>query len=84
MSINTIAKPVIAYKREGKLLILARRGLVTEFQENTLSAVKRAMENEECDGCEFDLFLTKDDKVVPFQDENLKRVTGIDKSIYDT
>jgi glycerophosphoryl diester phosphodiesterase len=64
-------------------LILAHRGLVTEYQENTLPAIQSAIDNQCCDGTEFDVFLTKDNKVVLFHDENLKRLTGIDRSIYD-
>ncbi len=52
-------------------LILAHRGLVTEFQENTLDAVQAAIDSPYCDGTEFDVFLTKDNKVVLFHDENL-------------
>ncbi len=64
-------------------LILAHRGLVTEFQENTLNAVQAAIDSPYCDGTEFDVFLTKDNKVVLFHDKNLKRLTGIDRNIYD-
>ncbi len=64
-------------------LILAHRGLVTKFQENTLPAVQAAIDSPFCDGTEFDVFLTKDNRVVLFHDENLKRLTGIDKNIYD-
>jgi glycerophosphoryl diester phosphodiesterase len=80
---NAIVNPVKEHKKERKPLILAHRGLVTECQENTLSAVKAAMESDKCDGCECDVFLTKDNQVVLFHDENLKRVTGVDRSIYD-
>jgi len=58
-------------------LILAHRGLVTEYQENTLAAVEAAIDSQYCNGTEFDVFLTKDNKVVLFHDENLKRLTGI-------
>lgn len=64
-------------------LILAHRGLVTEYQENTLPAVQAAIDDPHCDGTEFDVFLTKDNKVVLFHDENMKRLTGVDRSIYD-
>ena len=64
-------------------LILAHRGLVTKYQENTLPAIQAAIESPHCNGTEFDVFLTKDKKVVLFHDENLKRVTGVDKNIYD-
>ena len=66
-----------------KPLILAHRGLVTEFQENTMASVKAAVDSPVCDGTEFDVFLTKDNRVVLFHDENLKRVTGVDRNIYD-
>lgn len=64
-------------------LILAHRGLVTEYQENTWPAIQAALESPYCNGTEFDVFLTKDNKVVLFHDENLKRVTGIDRHIHD-
>jgi len=64
-------------------LILAHRGLVTEHQENTLPAIQAAIDSSFCNGAEFDVFLTKDNKVVLFHDENLKRLTGINKVIYD-
>ncbi len=64
-------------------LILAHRGLVTEYQENTLPAIQGAIDNPYCNGTEFDVFLTKDHKVVLFHDENMKRLTGVDRSIYD-
>ncbi len=64
-------------------LILAHRGLVTEYQENSLPAIQGAIDNPYCNGTEFDVFLTKDNKVVLFHDENMKRLTGVDRSIYD-
>ena len=64
-------------------LILAHRGLVTEHQENTLPAIQAAIDSPHCNGTEFDVFLTKDNRVVLFHDENLKRVTGVDRNIYD-
>lgn len=68
---------------ETRTLIVAHRGLVTEHQENTLPAIQAAMDSPYCQGTEFDVFLTKDNKVVLFHDENLKRVTGEDLNIYD-
>lgn len=64
-------------------MILAHRGLVTEFQENTLEALNAAIANTYCNGVEFDVFLTKDNKVVLFHDENMKRLTGVDRMIND-
>ncbi len=56
MNIDNKMNPISAHKKEGKPLILAHRGLVTKVQENTMSAVKAALENKKCDGCEFDVF----------------------------
>jgi glycerophosphoryl diester phosphodiesterase len=64
-------------------LILAHRGLVTAFQENTMASIQAAFENPYCDGAEFDVLLTKDNQVVLFHDENMKRLTGIDKFIQE-
>jgi len=66
-----------------KPLILAHRGFVTEHQENTLASVEAAVTSDYCQGTEFDVFLTKDNRVVLFHDENMKRLTGIDREIYD-
>ena len=52
-------------------LVLAHRGLVTEYQENTLLSIQAAIDSPFCNGTEFDVFLTKDNKVVLFHDENL-------------
>lgn len=76
--------PLKTHKKNDMPLIVAHRGMVTEYQENTLPAIKAALDSDKCDGCEFDVFLTKDNKVVLFHDENLKRVTGVDKSIYES
>jgi len=48
-----------------------------------LPAIQSAIEAPSCDGTEFDVFLTKDNRVVLFHDENLKRLTGVDRKIHD-
>ena len=62
-------------------MVLAHRGLVTECQENTLSAVLAAQKNPACDGCEFDVCMTKDQELVLFHDQSLKRLFGINLNI---
>ena len=57
----------------------AHRGLHTEdgqVPENSMSAFKAAKERNY--GVELDVQLSKDDKVVVFHDDNLKRICGID------
>lgn len=53
------------------------RGLETE---NTLESIKKALDLG-VDGVEFDVWTTKDGKAVLHHDENLVRVTGVNKRI---
>jgi glycerophosphoryl diester phosphodiesterase len=60
----------------------AHRGLHTEnneIPENSLSAF--ALARDKGYGVELDVRLTKDEKVVVFHDENLKRICGVDKML---
>lgn len=57
-------------------LILGHRGVPALHQENTLAGVLRAIELG-IDGVEFDVFLTKDEKVVLFHDSETERLTGV-------
>ena len=65
-----------------KPLILAHRGLVTQFQENTLAAIQAALASPFCHGAECDVFLSQDAQVVLCHDDNLLRLTGLEASIY--
>jgi glycerophosphoryl diester phosphodiesterase len=56
-------------------LVLGHRGAPWLHQENSLAGLRRALELG-ADGVEFDVFLTRDDKVVVFHDEELERLTG--------
>ena len=59
---------------------IAHRGLHNNNRpENSLLAFKRAIDNDYI--IEFDVHLTKDNKVVVFPDSNLKRMTKVDKKI---
>jgi glycerophosphoryl diester phosphodiesterase len=75
--------PIQLHKKNNNPLIMAHRGLVTDYQENTLSAVKAAERSEYCDGCEVDVFMTKDKKIVLFHDEDIQRLTGEEGQISD-
>lgn len=63
-------------------LIIAHRGAHSYAMENTIPAFKRACEIG-CDGVEFDVRLTRDNKVVVFNDKGLKRFFNIDEYIRD-
>lgn len=56
-------------------LVLGHRGAPHLHQENSLAGLRRALELG-ADGVEFDVFLTKDERVVVFHDEDLERLTG--------
>ncbi len=59
---------------------IAHRGLHTNLiPENSLLSFQKALENNYA--IEFDLTITKDEKVVVFHDENLFRLCGINKNI---
>lgn len=60
----------------------AHRGLFKKDQsipENSMPAFQRAVDGNY--GIELDVALTKDDQVVVFHDDNLKRMTGVDKKV---
>ena len=64
-------------------MIIAHRGVHNnkEVVENSILAFKLAVEKDYA--IEFDISITKDNKLVIFHDDNLKRICGVDKSIND-
>jgi glycerophosphoryl diester phosphodiesterase len=63
---------------------IAHRGLYSkneQIPENSLGAFSRAIQRDLA--IEFDVHITSDGKLVVFHDNNLKRITGIDKIIED-
>lgn len=60
--------------------IIAHRGFSALAPENTLSSFRLAWEKG-TDACELDLYLTTDGKIVITHDENMKRVSGLDKMV---
>ena len=63
--------------------IWAHRGCCTLYPENTLEAFEAAAQIDGIKGIELDIQLTSDQQIVVFHDENLKRVTGVDKAVAD-
>lgn len=61
--------------------IWARRGCCTLYPENTLEAFRAAAELDGITGIELDIQLTSDGEMVVFHDENLRRVTHIDRNV---
>lgn len=63
--------------------LIAHRGLHNKIiPENSIPAFKEAIKKKYI--IEFDVHILKDNNVVVFHDDNLKRLTGIDKKIKDT
>lgn len=61
--------------------IWAHRGCCTLYPENTLEAFRAAAELDGITGIELDIQLTSDGEMVVFHDENLRRVTYIDRNV---
>ena len=61
--------------------IWAHRGCCTLYPENTLEAFRAAAELDGITGIELDIQLTSDGEMVVFLDENLRRVTHIDRNV---
>jgi glycerophosphoryl diester phosphodiesterase len=64
-------------KQAHEVLVVAHRGASAYAPENTLIAIKKAMDME-ADYAELDVQLTKDKEVILLHDMNLKRTAGID------
>lgn len=61
--------------------IWAHRGCCTLYPENTLEAFRAAAELDGITGIELNIQLTSDGEMVVFHDENLRRVTHIDRNV---
>lgn len=61
--------------------IWAYMGCCTLYPENTLEAFRAAAELDGITGIELDIQLTSDGEMVVFHDENLRRVTHIDRNV---
>lgn len=61
--------------------IWAHRGCCTLYPENTLEAFRAAAELDGITGIELHIQLTSDGEMVVFHDENLRRVTHIDRNV---
>jgi glycerophosphoryl diester phosphodiesterase len=62
--------------------IIAHRGASYDAPENTLAAIKLAW-RQKADAAEFDVFLSKDGKIVVLHDRDTKRVAGVDRKVVD-
>ncbi len=65
---------------KNNIYVIAHRGGSLLFPENSMEAYKKSAELG-VNAVECDVHLTRDNKLVIMHDENLKRITGIDKNI---
>lgn len=75
---NVISKRVF----NKDIMITAHRGASKAAPENSMSSIKKAVE-QGADYAEIDVQTTKDNEVVLFHDNNLKRIAGSSKKIKD-
>jgi glycerophosphoryl diester phosphodiesterase len=71
---------LIAIAAAPKVEIVAHRGASHDAPENTLAALKLAWE-QKADASEFDIYLSKDGKIVVIHDADTKRTAGVDKKV---
>lgn len=62
--------------------IWAHRGSSHKYIENSLAAFEQAIEDQ-ADGIELDVQRTKDGKLVVVHDENLNRLTGVNRFVWE-
>lgn len=60
--------------------IVAHRGASHDAPENTVAAIRLAWD-QKADGSEFDVFLTKDGKIVVLHDKDTKRTAGVSRLV---
>ena len=69
-------------RMESVVKVTAHRGSSAESPENTLAALRQAIEDG-ADYAEVDFLQAKDGTIVMLHDENLQRVAGVDRYVYD-
>lgn len=79
-ALMTLIVASLAPAAEPKVEIVAHRGASFNAPENTLAALKLAWE-QKADASEFDIYLTKDGKLVVTHDATTKRVAGTDLKV---
>jgi glycerophosphoryl diester phosphodiesterase len=75
--LGSLASPVEAGPE-----IIAHRGASWDAPENTVAAIKLAWE-QQADASEFDIYQSKDGKIVVLHDADTKRVAGVAKRVAD-
>lgn len=76
------AQTAMAQDRPAAVEIVGHRGASHDAPENTLAAIKLGWE-QQADGIEFDVYLSKDGQIVLSHDADTKRAAGVDKKVVE-
>lgn len=74
-SVLALSLPLAAVAADPRVEIVGHRGASHDSPENTVAAIKLAWE-QQADGSEFDIYLTKDGKIAVIHDKDTKRTAG--------
>lgn len=78
LMLMTLSLPALA--AEPRVEIIAHRGASHDAPENTVAAIRLAWE-QGADAAEFDVYLSKDGKVVVIHDKDTERTAGVKKLV---
>ena len=67
--------------KKRNMLLYAHRGLSLSYPENTLPAIKNTFSYPQIAGCEFDIQITKDNKIILLHDNTLDRTSIFSSNI---
>jgi glycerophosphoryl diester phosphodiesterase len=82
-ALMTALATTAALAADPKVEIVAHRGASFDAPENTVAAIKLAWE-QKADASEFDIYLTKDGKIVVIHDATTKRTAGAELKVADS
>src|SRR5688572_14794281 len=78
----TLALSTPAGQLDRPIEIIAHRGASFDAPENTVTSIRLAWQ-QKADASEFDVFLSKDGKIVVIHDKDTKRVAGVNKKVVE-
>jgi glycerophosphoryl diester phosphodiesterase len=76
----TVATSTAVASEPPKVEIVGHRGASFDSPENTVASVKLAWE-QKADAAEFDVYLSKDGRIVVIHDANTRRTAGVDSKV---
>lgn len=82
LTVLLLTAPLAARAAEPRVAIVAHRGASHDAPENTLAALRLAWE-QKADASEFDIYLTRDGKIVVIHDKDTKRTAGVERKVVE-